>query len=496
MTDTFAQLRMRAHAIWRRRWIALGTAWALLLLGSTVVLLLPDQYEASTRVYVDTDSLMGPLLKGIAVEDDLSQQLVVMQSTLLSRPNLIKVVHSVFPDLAGEDDIQLEDVLNRIKSRTTIEVSASKLFRIAHIEADPRQANDIVQALLGIFVDNNLGKDRTDMDSAQSFIAKQVAIYETQLRDTERKIAEFRAKHSDVVSSTGSSFSQRLEKARADVDAANADLTAARAQKEQVSKRVQTAPEVFPDISPDAEAKDPTLAKLGELRAELNQKLAIYSDQHPDVIQLKRQLASLEIQNAESTISATEQRLALANDTLKRLQESASSAAMLEAQMAELNRDYAIVKQKYDELRVRAKSARISSDVKADTGAMRFRVVDPPNVPKLPSGPHRTLLLLAVLCASIGGGLAFAFLLSEMDDSFATPWRLRAAFDLPLLGSVCLVPRKGDADKRYDDAITVSLGAGAMVVLCGLLIVLTSGVIRTAIDLTPLRHLTNGLFGV
>ena len=41
-----------------------------MLLGSTIVVFLPDQYEASSRVYVDTDSLMGPLLKGIAVEDD------------------------------------------------------------------------------------------------------------------------------------------------------------------------------------------------------------------------------------------------------------------------------------------------------------------------------------------------------------------------------------------------------------------------------------------
>ena len=71
-----AQLRGRAHALWRRRWIALGTAWALMLLGSTIVILLPDQYESSSRVYVDTDSLMGPLLKGIAVQDDLTQQLV------------------------------------------------------------------------------------------------------------------------------------------------------------------------------------------------------------------------------------------------------------------------------------------------------------------------------------------------------------------------------------------------------------------------------------
>ena len=82
-----------------------------------------------------------------------------------------------------------------------------------------------------------------------------------------------------------------------------------------------------------------------------------------------------------------------------------------------------------------------------------------------------------------------------MDDSFATPRRLREAFKIPLIGTVCLVRSEADQAKLSYDAITVSAGAGAMVALCGLLIVLTSGLLRSAIDLSPLRHLASGLFG-
>jgi hypothetical protein len=105
------------------------------------------------------------------------------------------------------------------------------------------------------------------------------------------------------------------------------------------------------------------------------------------------------------------------------------------------------------------------------------------------------LLLLAVLCASIGGGLAFAFLLSEMDDSFPTPRRLMETFNLPVLGSVCLIPGKADEDKRRADAMAVSVGGASMVVLCAILIALTSDLFRSAIDLTTLRQLANSLLG-
>ena len=486
MIDVLKELRVRGHALWRRRWLALAAAWALMLLGSTIVILLPDQYELSARVYVDTDSLMGPLLKGIAVEDDPTQQLAIMQSTLLSRPNLMEVARAVFPSMNADDEVKLEGTIEGLKSRTVVEVSGKKLFRIAHVQSDPKLAKDVVQSFLNIFVEGNLGLDRTDMDSAQSFIAKQLAIYEKQLQDTEQKLADFRAEHSDVITSSSGSFSQRLAQAHADVEQASVEL-------ERAKGRQGTPPAPAPGAD---EVADPTLVKLSELRAELSKKRAIYSDQHPEVIALEQQLKALQTQNTQAEITLATQRLAQAKDTLKRLEDMASSAAVVETQMANLNRDYAVLKQKYDELRTRAESARISRDARIDTSSLRFRIIEAPQVPASPSGPQRTLLLMAVLCASIGGGLALAFLLSELDDSFSTPQRLKAAFNLPLLGSVCLIPSKADEDKRYADAVTVSVGAGSMVVLCALLIALTSGIFRFAIDVTPLRQLATSLFGL
>ena len=451
-----------------------------MLLGSTVVMLLPDQYKSSARVYADTDSLMGPLLKGIAVQTDPTQQLAVMQATLLSRPNLLKVARSVDADLAAQSDVQLEGVLDSIESHTKVEVSGPKLFKISHSNPDPRRAKDVVQAFWNIFVEGNLGRGREDIESTRDFIDKQIAGYEAQLQATEKRIADFRAKYSDAIPSSGTSFSARLEKARATSTKLSSEVAAAKNRK--LAAQSQKGPQSLEHNSPQSETKDPTLAKL---RADLNQKLAIYSDQHPDVIALKQQIASLETQDAQSA----EQRLVAATDTLKHLKDMANSAPLLEAQLADMNRDYDILKQKYDELRVVGESARISQDVKTNSDAMRFRIIEPPAVPVVPSGPKRVLFLLAVLCGSIGGGLGIAFLLSQMDDVFATPQRLREAFDIPVLGSVCWIPSKADKVKGFFDAMSVSAGAGAILVFCGLLIALTT------IDLTFLRHLTQGLFG-
>ena len=77
--------------LWRRRWLVLGIAWPICLAGWIAVALLPSKYVATARVYVDTETLLSPLLKGMAVDVDMNQQVEVMQRTLLSRPNLQKV---------------------------------------------------------------------------------------------------------------------------------------------------------------------------------------------------------------------------------------------------------------------------------------------------------------------------------------------------------------------------------------------------------------------
>ena len=84
MDDIKRQILFHLVMLWRRRWLALGIAWPICLVGWVVVALLPSKYVATARVYVDTETLLSPLLKGMAVDVDMNQQVEVMQRTLLS----------------------------------------------------------------------------------------------------------------------------------------------------------------------------------------------------------------------------------------------------------------------------------------------------------------------------------------------------------------------------------------------------------------------------
>src|SRR3979409_454221 len=99
MRELINQILFHLRATWRYRWLAVISAWIIALGGWIAVYLMPDRYEASARVYVDTQSVLRPLLAGLAVQPNVDQMVTMMSRTLISRPNLEKVIRMADMDI-------------------------------------------------------------------------------------------------------------------------------------------------------------------------------------------------------------------------------------------------------------------------------------------------------------------------------------------------------------------------------------------------------------
>ena len=139
----------------------------------------------------------------------------------------------------------------------------------------------------------------------------------------------------------------------------------------------------------------------------------------------------------------------------------------VEAEAAQLNRDYAITKKNYEDLVGRRQSAVMSGDLDVASGVAEFRLIDPPRVAPKPVSPNRPLLLPLVLVASLALGLFFAFAASQMRPTFANAEDLRQKTGLPLLGVVTLLTSEDD---RRSDRISLFRFVAASGGLVGLFV--------------------------
>ncbi len=101
MQQLLEQVLDYLRGMWHRRWYGLAVAWVAVIVGSIWVFRLPDQYEASARVYVDTQSMLRPLMQGMTVIPDSGQQTAILSRTLLSRANVAKIIRKSDLDTAA-----------------------------------------------------------------------------------------------------------------------------------------------------------------------------------------------------------------------------------------------------------------------------------------------------------------------------------------------------------------------------------------------------------
>jgi polysaccharide chain length determinant protein (PEP-CTERM system associated) len=228
-----------------------------------------------------------------------------------------------------------------------------------------------------------------------------------------------------------------------------------------------------------------------------------FTEQHPDVVNTKRLIGDLEAQKAremaeqrkkllasgggagpvgtsqslvtqelnrmlatsEVQVAALQARVGEYSARLEAARTALRTAPQLEAEAAQLNRDYEITKKNYDNLVARRQAATMSGDLESAAGVADFRLIDPPRVSPKPVSPNRLMLLPLVLVAALAGGLFTAFVASQLRPAFYDVTDLRQKTGLPLLGVVSVV--LGDAERRRErmDRLRFFGASGSLVLL-------------------------------
>lgn len=337
MGTLLIMIRRTLLAAWRYRWVAAAVAWLVCGGGWAFVYTIPNQYEASARLYVDADAVLTPLLKGLSIDSSLSSQLDVLQRTLLSRPNLEKLVSNTDLDLTITGPSDLETMVGKLGTEIKITPQTRNLFTITYRNSTPKLAFDVVQTILTTFIESKTGNNRSEMENAQSFLQQQLSAYEQQLRAAERKRADFRAKYLDLLP-MGDNGGNRLDQAQGTVRQLQGQIADLIAKRDLLNRELTNTPQLIvteneaiqqPGGQPGTPGRPgvvPRDPKVEQAQNDLNELRLRYTENHPDVVSAKKRLEGLKAQ-FEATVAADAARQA----EQKAAAEAAAAKAGLDA---------------------------------------------------------------------------------------------------------------------------------------------------------------------
>lgn len=469
-------IRQYINAAWRRRWTGVIVAWLVCACGWAAVAFIPNEYESSARLYVDADAVLTPLLSGIAADSAPASQLELLQRTLLSRPNLEKVISKTDLDLTVANPSDRERLIKQLSNDIRVVPQTRNLFTITYRDKSPKLAHDVVQTLLTIFVESATGGNRNDMENARRFLEHQISSYEQQLRAAEKRRADFRVKYMDVLPNDMNPSTFGVEQARSAVKQLEGQLQDATSKRNALQKEVDQTPTLLVvenNTAAMAAQGGPGNTRLAQAEEQLRELLLRDTDQHPDVIAQKKLIAELranpekanapvnpvapgsgdvkrsvpnpiydnlkvKLVDANSQLASLQRQLDEANQVKDRLEKLQREQPGLLAEFQNMDRDYGVLRKNYEELLSRLQAANIAQAADTQADKVKLQIVDPPETPRIPVAPNRVLLVSAVLVSGIGAGFVIVLLLGQMDRSFNTVDDLRS-LGLPVLGGISVI---------------------------------------------------------
>ncbi|HED36448.1 MAG TPA: hypothetical protein ENJ08_19805 [Gammaproteobacteria bacterium] len=453
------------HGMWRYRWSALLIAWIVALTGWSIVFLLPDQYSAKAVVYVDTSSVLKPLLKGLAVQADTRDELRIMTRTLLSRENLMAVARESDMDLEVNSTAEKEELLKKLMKAIVIKGGSNNVYEISYQSNSANRSYQIVSNLLDTMIEGTLNTTRTDTASAQKFLDAQLAVYEGRLTEAEQKLAEFKKENVGFMPDERGGYYMRLQRAQDSVKETTSALRLAQRRYAELNKQLKGESQI---LSSDGFQSE-NLKKIKQYQAQLDLLLNQYTERHPDVLALQAiidelkaapdtsKLAStdigddaekeynpvyqevrVELSKASVEVEILKTQLLEQKADVENLRASIDVIPEVEAKLTKLNRGYEVTRERYLELVERKESAQLAQSADQSSSDIAFRVIEPPFVPYEPSGPPRVLLLAGVLLVAMAAALGWSFLRCMLMPVFIDLTQLVSASRLPVLGSVSL----------------------------------------------------------
>lgn len=496
MEELYTQVRGTMIAMWQRRWLGAAAALLVTILSSVGVALMRDRFEANARIYVDTATVLKPLMTGLAFQPDVDQQVRMLAKTLISRPNIEQIMSSPNIDWSFRNDKEREKAIDRLtKDIKIIPSGNTNLYEISFRDPNPERAVGTVEALVTLFVKSGVGDKQRDSEQARLFLDDQIRSYEEKLSAAENRLKNFKLKNFGLTGTASQDYFARMSSLADDASKLRVDLRAAEQSRDALKKELAAEDPSMPSEALPGIQTSPTSEldiRLESQKKLLDELMRRYTEEHPDVIVTRRNIAQLEAQRrqeldararsgksrnaptspvfqririalaeAEAKVASLRGQIAEQQSQLAAARSMAGRQPEVEAELAQLNRDYEVVRKNYEQLVTRREQASLGEKIDETTKVADFRVVEPPRVTPQPVKPNRMMVALFGLIAAFGAGVATTFGLSQLFPTVNNARQLKSVSGRPVLGSVSLVvnPHTASATRKNNQLFGLALGS-------------------------------------
>jgi polysaccharide chain length determinant protein (PEP-CTERM system associated) len=451
--------------------IALTVFAVIASLTAYLAATLPNVYESRILILVSPPKLPSNYVAS-PVTMSTEQRLRNISSEVLSRTNLEKIVQNfnLYP-AAGTVDARVD----RLRKNILLDLRRSDSFSLAFEDKDPLKAMRVTEQLGAFYVSQNQELRKQQVLGTITFINSEADRLRKELEQQESAVNLYKAQHRSELPEQLDANLRTLDQLRRELEAGNLRMASLQERKASLEKQMVEVDLITSDLSllPGTGGTPNVLANAGVdgRRRELDSLRRKYSEKHPDVVRLKREIELLEKQAPpQSATPATKTptmpslkdtlgnqiedlkiemtSLKSKNDNLRSqindYQTRIDNTPIRAIEVSKISRAYEITLKKFQDLQAKSMESQISENAENKDNGERFQITDAANLPQTPVRPNRMRILLAGIALAIMAGLGAAFLRENLDTSFKRAEDLRANINIPVLAIIPSIRTRGN----------------------------------------------------
>lgn len=453
----------------KRRWYIFIPFIIAMIAGIYLSLTLPRVFSASTLILIQPQKVPSDFVRSL-VSADIDSRISTISQQILSRTNLERIIRE-FKIFSGpeQQDMFMEDKIGALRRRIKVDVTRVRRevdsFSISFKGSEPEKVMRVANTLASYFIDENLKVREAQAIGTSDFLEDELEAMRKRLEQVEEALRNYRKKFMGelpeqletnlrVLDRIQEQLSSRMNSLR---DAKN---SLAVFESSTATESVRTSEGI---ILPETVS----YANLNQLKNQLTNLKASYTDRHPDVVKLKNKIKDLEaelkekagqkktdtesaddsevVMNRENMLQIIEvkREIKIVEDDIVKLktqlkyyQERVEATPKREQELMVLQRDYNNIQESYSSLLNRKLEAEIAVNMEKKQKGEQFRIIDPARLPQKPVSPDMKKLLLLSIAAGLGIGGGIIFLLEYLDTSIKRPEDVGALCGLSVIAAM------------------------------------------------------------
>lgn len=442
--------------------------------GLIVGLNSPKFYSSSATIFIEEENILGPLMRGAAVQTAVVDRARIAREIVYGRDILKKILDESGLIEEGATPVQEEEHIEKLKTRLEIVTISENLIRFTYKDIEPERTYTILSQAVDLFISESLSTKLEESRSAFEFIDKQVSQYHAKLNLAEDELKKFRSGNVDIRTGTEVQITNRIQELQETVTSIRQELREAKIKKETLLAQLSGEAVTAVGLSRAAEYRN----RIIELQGQLDALLLNYHDTYPDVVRARNQIEDLknslkqeedekqkgssgntitiegivvderiqaspvyqqlrtDLYSTNSLIQTLTSRLTDARKSLDEQAELGRRTHELRATLAELERDYEVNSDIYQDFLRRREAARVSMNVDIDQKGLNLRIDEQPFLPTSPSGLglYHIVALGMLLGLIMPIGVIYGIL--QIDPRIRNADQIHQFANIPVIGTV------------------------------------------------------------